>query len=46
MVDDLDQPSRVLERDGWVLDAGTVHVGQAPATGAWPGPTTTSSCCA
>jgi Glyoxalase-like domain len=28
MVDDLDQPSRVLERDGWVLDAGTVHVGQ------------------
>jgi glyoxalase-like protein len=38
MVDDLDQPSRVLERDGWVLDAGTVHVGQGTRNRrlAWP----------
>lgn len=38
MVDDLDQPSRVLERDGWVLDAGTVHVGQGTRSRrlAWP----------
>jgi hypothetical protein len=28
MVDDLDQTAHRLERDGWVLDPGTVHVGQ------------------
>lgn len=28
MVNDLDQASERLERDRWVLDAGTVHAGQ------------------
>jgi hypothetical protein len=38
MVDDIDQPSRVLEGDGWVLDAGTVHAGQGTRNRrlAWP----------
>lgn len=38
VVDDLDRPSRVLERAGWVLDAGTVHVGQGTRNRrlAWP----------
>jgi hypothetical protein len=38
MVDDLGEASRRLERDGWVLDAGTVHDGQGTRNRrlAWP----------
>ncbi|HET9516218.1 MAG TPA: VOC family protein [Actinoplanes sp.] len=38
LVDDLDAPSRTLQRAGWVLDSGTIHIGQGTRNRrlAWP----------